>query len=185
MVMDKKRPTKKKAFAVISLLAIGVALSVVLFKKGGAKMIVAKMKTSDDGLDLIKQFEGLRTESYQCQANVWTIGYGHTKGVYSGMKITKEQAEQFLKQDIITFENAVKNTLNGANLTQSQFDALVSFAFNVGTSAFKNSTLARKVKANPDDTEIASEFRKWVYVNGAVSKGLSNRREREVQLYFS
>ena len=101
------------------------------------------------------------------------------------MKITREQAEQMLQQDIIAFEDAVKSTLNGVCLTQSQFDALVSFAFNVGTSAFKNSTLAKKVKANPDDTEIASEFRRWVYANGAVSKGLSNRREREAQLYFS
>ncbi len=182
--MDRKRPLKT-AFAVGALLATGVALAVVLFKKGGSKMDVAKMKTSDDGLDLIKQFEGLRTEAYQCQANVWTIGYGHTKGVTSGMKITREQAEQMLQQDIIAFENAVKSTLNGVSLTQSQFDALVSFAFNVGTSAFKNSTLAKKVKANPDDTEIASEFRRWVYANGAVSKGLSNRREREAQLYFS
>jgi lysozyme len=182
--MDMKRPLKT-VLTVVALFATGAALAVVLFKKGGSKMDVAKMKISDNGLDLIKQFEGLRTESYQCQAGVWTIGYGHTKGVTSGMKITKEQAEQYLKQDITTFENAVRNTLKGVSLTQSQFDALVSFSFNIGTTKFKNSTLVSKVKANPDDTSIADEFRKWKYANGAVSKGLLNRREREAQLYFA
>lgn len=141
------------------------------------------MKTSKRGLDLIKKYEGVRLQAYKCPAGVWTIGYGHTKSVRQGDKISQYQADDYLLEDIRFAENAVNN-LN-INLTQGQFDALVSFIFNVGVGNFLKSTLYRKVKANPKDKTIPSEFRKWVYAGGAKLAGLIRRREEEARLYVS
>ena len=119
------------------------------------------MKASSKALELIKQFEGLRLKAYLCPGGVWTIGYGHTAGVKSGMVITEAQAEKFLLSDIAVFEKAV-NDQNLA-LTQNMFDALVSFTFNVGVGNFKRSTLLCKIKVNPLDNSIMDEFLRWVY----------------------
>ncbi|MFR8803516.1 MAG: lysozyme, partial [Anaerovoracaceae bacterium] len=86
------------------------------------------MKASEKAYSLVRQFEGLRLTAYRCPAGVWTVGYGHTSGVLSGMIITKEQAEEFLRQDIEAVENIVNAECR--NLRQCQFDALVSFVFN-------------------------------------------------------
>ena len=102
------------------------------------------MKASSKALELIKQFEGLRLKAYLCPGGVWTIGYGHTAGVKSGMVITEAQAEEFLLSDIAIFEKAI-NDQNLA-LTQNMFDALVSFTFNVGVGNFKRSTLLCRIK---------------------------------------
>ena len=141
------------------------------------------MKTSPKGIALIKEFEGLRLKAYKCPGGVWTIGYGHTAGVKPGMVITKAQAEEYLKADLIAFERYLNGL--GLALNQNQFDALISFIYNVGTGNFSNSTLLRKVRANPQDNSIMDEFLRWVYSKGRVLPGLQRRRLAEMKLYFS
>ena len=141
------------------------------------------MKTSPKGIALIKEFEGLRLKAYQCPGGVWTIGYGHTAGVKPGMLISKAQAEEYLKADLIAFERYLNGL--GLALNQNQFDALISFIYNVGTGNFSSSTLLRKVRANPQDNSIMDEFLRWVYSKGRVLPGLQRRRLAEMKLYFS
>lgn len=141
------------------------------------------MKASEKAYSLIRQFEGLRLTAYRCPAGVWTVGYGHTSGAVPGMSITKELAEEFLKQDIEAVENIVNAECPG--LRQCQFDALVSFVFNVGGGNFRKSTLLKKIKANPDDNSIMDEFLRWVYAKGVVLPGLQKRRLAEMKFYFS
>ena len=141
------------------------------------------MKTSPKGIALIKEFEGLRLKAYKCPGEVWTIGYGHTAGVKSGMVITKAQAEEYLKADLIAFERYLNGL--GLALNQNQFDALVSFIYNVGTGNFSSSTLLRKIRVNPQDNSIMDEFLRWVYSKGRVLPGLQRRRLDEMKLYFS
>lgn len=144
------------------------------------------MKTSQAGIDLIKQHEGLRLEAYPDPASgaePWTIGYGHTKGVMPGQRITQEQAEQFLRDDLWWAEDAVNGSVT-VNITQAQFDALVSLIFNIGATAFKKSTLLRKL--NDFDYEgAADEFLKWVKAAGKEMPGLVNRRKAERALFLS
>ena len=118
------------------------------------------MKTSQKGIDLIKQFEGCRLSAYKCPAGVWTIGYGHTYGVKAGQKISQKQAEEFLKDDLKSFEAAVNNYVK-VPLTQNQFDALVSFSFNVGSEALRTSTLLRLLNQGKYE-EAAEQFDRWV-----------------------
>lgn len=141
------------------------------------------MKTSPKGIALIKEFEGLRLKAYKCPGGVWTIGYGHTADVKPGMVITEAQAEEYLKADLIAFERYLNGL--GLALNQNQFDALVSFIYNVETGNFSSSTLLRKVRANPQDNSIMDEFLRWVYSKGRVLPGLQRRRLREMKLYFS
>ena len=141
------------------------------------------MKTSPKGIALIKEFEVLRLKAYKCPGGVWTIGYGHTAGVKPGMVITEAQAEEYLKADLIAFERYLNGL--GLALNQNQFDALLSFIFNVGTGNFSNSTLLRKVRANPLDNSIMDEFLRWVYSKGRVLPGLQRRRLAEMKLHFS
>ena len=141
------------------------------------------MKTSPKGIALIKEFEGLRLKAYKCPGGVWTIGYGHTTGVKPGMVISEAQAEEYLKVDLIAFERYLNGL--GLALNQNQFDALISFIYNVGTGNFSNSTLLRKVRANPQDDSIMDEFLRWVYSKGRVLPGLQRRRLAEMKLYFS
>ena len=141
------------------------------------------MNTSPKGIALIIEFEGLRLKAYQCPGGVWTIGYGHTAGVKPGMVITEAQAEEYLKANLIAFERYLNGL--GLALNQNQFDALISFIYNVGTGHFSNSTLLRKVRANPQDNSIVDEFLRWVYSKGRVLPGLQRRRLAEMKLYFS
>ena len=141
------------------------------------------MKTSPKGIALIKEFEGLRLKAYKCPGGVWTIGYGHTAGVKPGMVITEAQAEEYLKANLIAFERYLNGL--GLALNQNQFDALISFIYNVGTGNFSSSTLLRKVRANPQDNSIMDEFLRWVYSKGRVLSGLQRRRLAEMKLYFS
>ena len=141
------------------------------------------MKTSPKGIALIKEFEGLRLKAYKCPGGVWTIGYGHTVGVKPGMVISEAQAEEYLKVDLIAFERYLNGP--GLALNQNQFDALISFIYNVGTGNFSSSTLLRKVRANPQDNSIMDEFLRWVYSKGRVLSGLQRRRLAEMKLYFS
>lgn len=140
------------------------------------------MKTSSKGIEFIKRHEGFRARAYQCPAGVWTIGYGHTRGVNNGDVITKEQGERFLIQDLQTAEREVNS--HGLIVNQNQFDALVSFVFNVGVGNFSRSTLLRKLKVNTNDSTISYEFSRWKNGGGKVLPGLVKRRKEEAELYF-
>ncbi|WP_300389606.1 lysozyme [Fusobacterium sp.] len=141
------------------------------------------MKISNEGIEFIIREEGEKLQAYRCPAGVWTIGVGHTgKDIVPNMKITKEKSRELLKTDLRHFENAVNKTIK-VELEQYQFDALVSFAFNVGVNAFSNSTLAKKINAKAPTSEIESEFRKWRRGGGRVLPVLVARREREINLY--
>jgi lysozyme len=142
------------------------------------------MKTSQRGIDLLKLHEGLRLAAYKCPAGVLTIGYGHTGAdVTPGKTITQAEAEQLLRADVAWAEAAVGAELPSIN--QNQFDALVSFTYNVGAGAFKGSTLLRKAKINASDPAIRAEFAKWQKGGGQVLPGLVKRRAAEADLYFS
>lgn len=140
------------------------------------------MKTSVIGRNLIQRFEGFRSEAYLCPAGVWTIGYGHTAGVKPGDTCTPDEADEFLKQDLRTAENTV-NAQN-LDLNQCQFDALVSFVYNVGSGNFTSSTLLKKLKKDTSATrDLEAEWKKWKYANKVELKGLVRRRAAEWSLY--
>lgn len=140
------------------------------------------MKISKKGIELIKKYEGLRLTAYKCPSGIWTIGYGHTKDVTKGMHITGKQSEELLKEDLKVFEDAVNNYVK-VPLNQNQFDALVSFSFNCGSSALKRSTLLRKLNAR-DFSGAANEFLKWNKSNGIILDGLVKRRKDERALFL-
>ena len=148
------------------------------------------MKSSNNGIRLIQEFEGLRLTSYLCSAGVPTIGYGATfyedgSKVKLGQTITNAQAAQLLKDHLKEFEGSVIGLLNGTPVNQNQFDALVSFCFNLGAGNLAKSQLLRFIKTNPNDPKIAAEFLKWNRAGGEVSTGLVRRRKKEAQLYFT
>ena len=140
------------------------------------------MNISEIGIQLIKNFEGCVLKAYKCPAGVWTIGYGHTSGVKEGQTITKEQAEEFLKQDLNRFEITVNNLVN-VPLNQNQFDALVSFCYNLGPNNLKNSTLL-KLLNKKDYLGAADQFDRWVYAGGKKLPGLEKRRAAEKELFL-
>ena len=144
------------------------------------------MRISSAGLDLIKEFEGLRLKAYKCPAGILTIGYGHTSAagepkVLPGMMISKDEAEAILKRDMVQYENGVRSQVTPA-LTQGQFDALVSFAYNAGVGALQRSTLLKRVNAGKID-EVPAEFMKWTRGGGKELPGLIRRRRAEVKLW--
>lgn len=139
------------------------------------------MRTSEQTIVKLQSFEKLELKAYKCPAGVWTIGWGHTKGVKPGQVISKEQALLFLKEDLKEVEDDI--SLRIRNLSQKQFDALVSLVFNIGTTKFHTSTIYRKLHSNPSDPTIADEFSRWKYSNGKVLPGLVTRRAWEAALY--
>lgn len=139
------------------------------------------MQISKAGLDLIKQFEGLYLKAYRCPAGVPTIGYGHTAGVAMGQTITQQQADDYLRRDVRQFERAVARLVT-VPLTQGQFDALVSFAFNLGEGALAQSTLLRLLNAG-DYAGAAAQFDRWNKAGGRVLPGLVRRRAAERALF--
>lgn len=141
-----------------------------------------KMTTSKSGKDLIKSFEGLRLDAYLCPAGVPTIGWGHTKGVRLGQRITLPQAEDLLVEDLAPCER-ILNAM-GVNFRQEQFDALTSFIFNVGTGNFSASTLRKKILNDAPDEDIAMEFTKWIYSNKIALPGLIGRRVLEANMFL-
>ena len=147
-------------------------------------------RVDNKGIELITSFEGLRLSPYLCPAKVPTIGYGTTR-YYNGIKvsmsdlpITKEKAIEYLMNDLHQFELAV-DAMAVDTITQNQFNALVSFAYNLGSNALKNSTLLKLVNLNPKSTAIRNEFMKWVYADGKKLTGLVNRRNAEANMYFT
>ncbi len=142
---------------------------------------MSSLKASKNAINLIKQFEGCALTAYKCPAGIWTIGYGHTDGVKKGQKTTKKQAEIFLREDIKKFENGV-NKYVSVPLTQNQFDALVSFTYNIGLGAFQTSTIRKKLNEK-DYTGAAREFPRWNKSSGQVLNGLIRRRNAEKRLF--
>lgn len=140
------------------------------------------MQISINGLNLIKEFEGLKLRAYQCSANIWTIGYGHTADVSANDVITEEKALSFLRQDVADSERAVNQYVH-VPLTQNQFDALVSFVFNMGAGNFRTSTLLKKLNSGDDDG-AAQEFGRWIHAGGKALAGLIRRREAERALFL-
>lgn len=134
-------------------------------------------------LELIRTLEGLRLEAYQCSAGVWTIGYGHTKGVRKGSKCTLEQAEKWLAEEVAEFRAKVVEVLP-EGLEDCKVDALTSFAYNVGLEALRTSTLLQIVKEDSNDLRIVKQFSRWKRAGGVIVIGLLRRRRKECDLYF-
>ena len=139
------------------------------------------MRTSEAGVNLIKTFEGCRTTAYRCSAGVWTIGYGHTTDVKEGMTITQHQCDVMLEVDIEQYENYV-NDYVVVSLTQNQFDALVSWVYNLGPTNFRKSTML-KVLNDGNYDEVPYQMKRWNKAGGKVLKGLVIRREAEAELF--
>lgn len=148
------------------------------------------MKLNDKGYDLIKKFEGYSDRPYKCPAGIPTIGYGNTyypngvKVKLTDKQITKEYANEMLAFVADNFAKDVLKVIK-SNITVNQLNALTSFAYNLGMTNFRNSSLLKLVNNNPNDANIAKEFLKWNKANGKVLNGLTNRRIAESALYFS
>lgn len=141
------------------------------------------MKTSKEGIDFIASFEGFEAEAYVCPGGKLTIGYGHTRGVKRGDVVTEAQAKQLLQEDVAEAERYV-NAFVHAPLRQNQFDALVSFVFNVGCGNFRRSSLLKEVNCDADNFgDIRPRFMAFVKSKGKVSPGLTRRRKAEADLY--
>ncbi|MCT4635196.1 MAG: lysozyme [Rickettsiales bacterium] len=140
------------------------------------------MHISERGVQLIKSFEGYSLKTYTCPAGYKTIGYGHVidKNIHS---ITRADADRLLAEDIYMAEKSVKRNIK-VDLTQGQFDALVSFTFNLGGAALQRSTLRQKVNRE-EHQDAPKEFMRWVYAGGMVLAGLVKRREAEANIYAS
>ena len=157
------------------------------------------MKISNKGLEIIKKFEGFSDEPYLCPANIPTIGYGTTvypngvKVKLSDPPISHVRAKEFLLHDVEQFERDVNYLIGATKLTQGQFDALVSLAYNIGSDidlddipeGLGDSTLLKKVLKNPSDSTIEREFMKWIYAKGRKLGGLVARRREEANLWKS
>ena len=134
------------------------------------------------GLELTAQSEGLRLTAYQDSVGIWTIGYGHTgHDVHQGLTITKERAEELLREDVRDAEEAVRRLVN-VPLTQGQYNALVDFVFNLGWGRLEGSTLLRKLN-NGDYSGADAEFDKWNKAGGRVLAGLAKRRDLEQAMF--
>ena len=138
------------------------------------------MKTSQRGINLIKQFEGVRLTAYKCPAGVYTIGYGHTRGVKRGMKITEEEASALLTADLLNSEKAVERYESVYHWNQNEFDALVSFTFNCGATNLR--ALLRNGRRNR--SQIAATLPLYRKAGGKVLKGLERRRAAEKALFL-
>lgn len=156
------------------------------------------MQPSQKCIDLIKDCEGFRSEAYQDSAGIWTIGIGTIKypngiPVKQHDQCTLQQAEEWLMHELQSASHSVNNLIFNIPINQNQFDALVSFVYNLGAFALSNSTLYRKARQNPNDETIykynpqdlprSCEFLKWITVKGITIKGLVNRRKKEADLY--
>lgn len=146
-------------------------------------MSTEKRTMGSAGINLVKEFEGVYLYAYRDPVGVWTIGYGHTNGVYAGQSISQAQAEAFLQSDMAEFEGAVMSRVK-VPITQNMFDALVSFSFNVGAGALGSSDLLKKLNAG-DYTGAANEFGRWVYGGGQQLPGLVRRRAAEKKLFLT
>lgn len=139
------------------------------------------MEISQEGISLIKKFEGCKYESYKCAAGVWTIGYGSTHGVSEGMVITHDRAEALLMEDIANYEEAVNKAVK-VDLDQCMYDALVSWTFNLGGSNLLSSTMLKVLNEGKYE-DVPEQIKRWNKVSGSVNDGLVRRREAEALLF--
>ncbi len=139
------------------------------------------MRCSQEGLELIKKFEGCKLKSYKCSAGVWTIGYGHTEGIKEGDIITSEEAEKLLRADVFKFERYVEDEVK-VELEQNQFDALVAWTFNLGVGNLRSSTMLKELNNSKFD-KVPSEMKRWNKAGGKTLDGLIRRREAESLLF--
>jgi lysozyme len=140
------------------------------------------MRTSQKGVSLIKSFEGLRLKSYQDSVGVWTIGYGTTRGITAGITITADQAERMLQNDIVRFEPQIDQLVN-VPLTQNQWDALMSFTYNLGVGNLGSSMLLKLLNGG-DYASAAAQFPRWNKAGGQVLTGLTKRRAAEQAMFL-
>ena len=139
------------------------------------------MQLSEKGFDLIKKYEGLKLKAYKCPAGIWTIGYGSTYGIKEGMEITEAEADEMLRRDVHTAEVCVNGAVT-VPLTQGEYDALVSFVFNLGCGKFRGSTLLRRLNS-ADYDGAAAEFLRWTRAAGQELSGLVARRKAEKERF--
>lgn len=139
------------------------------------------MRVSEQGAALIKFFEGFRANAYPDPVGIWTIGYGFTQGVKPGDTITKEDADNRLKAELIRFENCVEQNVK-VHLTQNEFDAVVSLVYNIGCGAFKMSSLLMSLNAGEKGV-AADRFMDWIRAGGVILPGLVKRRMKERDLF--
>lgn len=144
-------------------------------------MGLSTMKTSDEGIALIKSFEGCELKAYRCSANVLTIGYGHTACVTEGEEISELHAEELLREDLNEFEEHVRRAVK-VELNQNQFDALVSWTFNLGPGNLRSSTLLKLLNEGKHE-EVPGQMARWNRAGGKVLEGLKRRREAEGLLW--
>lgn len=152
-------------------------------KPEGASTALSEPPRAVSDIKLIKEFEGLSLTAYKDIVGVWTIGYGHTKTAVEGMRITAAGAEFLLRADLEWVEGVISNNVK-VPLKQNEYDALASLIYNIGGPAFKRSTLLRLLNNGADKVDVANEFLRWNKAGGKVVKGLTNRRERERQLFL-
>lgn len=141
------------------------------------------MQTGNKGIELIKHFEGCELEAYKCPAGVWTIGYGHIKGVKEGMKITEHQAEEMLKSELHEYEGYINDYVT-VPLNQNQFDAMVSWVYNLGGGNLRASTLLKVLNAGDYDG-VPAQMLRWNKAGGKVLEGLTRRRQAEADLFVA
>ena len=140
------------------------------------------MRTTETLIEKLMEMEGLRLEAYRDAAGVLTIGYGHTKGVREGDRISAYWAKELLREDV---EEVAKNVLSlGVARTEGQLDALTSFAFNVGFGRLCRSTLLKTIRRRGSRNQIKRQFKRWVYADGKRLRGLEKRREWEARRFF-
>ena len=141
------------------------------------------MQTGNKGIELIKHFEGCELEAYKCPAGVWTIGYGHIKGVKEGMKITEHQAEEMLKSELHEYEGYINDYVT-VPLNQNQFDAMVSWVYNLCGGNLRASTLLKVLNAGDYDG-VPAQMLRWNKAGGKVLEGLTRRRQAEADLFVA
>jgi len=139
------------------------------------------MQISEEGKQLIKKFEGCRLEAYKCSAGVWTIGYGRTTNVEEGDTCTQEEAEKWLNEELVVY-GAYVNDAVLITLEQNEFDALVAWTYNLGSTNLNNSTMLRVLNENQKE-DVPHQMRRWNKANGKVLEGLVRRREAEALLF--
>ena len=156
-------------------------LGCLLIKRHSFSYRRRNLKISQEGIALIKKFEGCELMAYQCSAGVWTIGYGHTKGIEEGMEITQQEAEDMLVEELHEYENYINDNVT-APLSQNQFDAMVSWVYNLGPANLKSSTLLKVLNAGNYD-DVPFQIRRWNKAGGVTLDGLIRRREAEALLF--
>lgn len=156
-------------------------LGCLLIKRHSFSYRRRNLKISQEGISLIKKFEGCELTAYQCSAGVWTIGYGHTKGIEEGMEITQQEAEDMLVEELHEYENYINDNVT-APLSQNQFDAMVSWVYNLGPANLKASTLLKVLNAGDYDG-VPAQIKRWNKAGGVTLDGLIRRREAESLLF--